>query len=79
MVKQTVDVGLESVQIQTIYQFRLQVVQLNFGKVFGSDESELSWLEPELELKEIQLGSARLVTFSPSARNQKLAQNEPKF
>ena len=38
MVKQTVDVGLESVQIQTIYQFRLQVVQLNFGKVFGEQE-----------------------------------------
>ena len=37
--------------------------------VAGSDESEPSWLEPELEL----------VTFFPSARNQKLAENEPKF
>ena len=44
-----------------------------------SDESEPSWLEPELELKDFQLGSARLVTFFTSARNQKLAQNEPKF
>ena len=44
-----------------------------------SDESEPSWHEPELELKDFQLGSAQLVAFSPSARNQKLAQNEPKF
>ena len=44
-----------------------------------SDESEPSWLEPELELKDFQLGSARLVTFFPSARNRKLAENEPKF
>ena len=26
-------------------------------KLFSSDESELSWLEPELELKDFQLGS----------------------
>ena len=45
----------------------------------SSDESELSWLEPELELKDFQLGSARLVVFSPSARNRKSAKNEPKF
>jgi hypothetical protein len=37
--------------------------------VNNSDESEPSWLEPELELKDFQLGSARLVTFFPSARN----------
>ena len=29
-----------------------------------SDESELSWLEPELKLKDFQLGLAWLVTFS---------------
>ena len=29
----------------------------------GSSQSS-SWLEPELELKDFQLGSARLVTFS---------------
>jgi hypothetical protein len=39
-----------------------------------SDESEPSWLEPELELKDFQLGSARLVTFFSSARNQKSAE-----
>ena len=27
--------------------------------LFSSDESEPSWLEPELELKDFQLGSAR--------------------
>ena len=48
-------------------------------KVLISDESEPSWLEPELELKDFQLGSAQLVTFFPSAGNQKLAKNEPKF
>ena len=46
---------------------------------FASDESEPSWLEPELELKDFQLGSAQLVTFFPSARNRKLAENELKF
>jgi hypothetical protein len=35
--------------------------------IVTSDESEPSWLEPELELKDFQLGSARLVTFFPSA------------
>ena len=30
----------------------------------ASDESEPSWLEPELELNNFQLDSARLVTFS---------------
>ena len=48
-------------------------------EVTVSDESEPSWLEPELELKDFQLGSARLVTFFPSAWNQKSAENEPKF
>ena len=47
--------------------------------LYTSDESEPSWLKPELELKDFQLGSARLVAFFSSARNQKLAQNEPKF
>ena len=28
-------------------------------KISQSDESEPSWLEPELELKDFQLGSAR--------------------
>ena len=42
-----------------------------------SDESEPSWLEPELELKDIQLGSARdLFLFSSQL---KIGQNEPKF
>ena len=51
-----------------------------------SDEPEPSWLEPQLELKDFQLGSARLVTFFTSARmqnrpkmSQKSAENEPKF
>ena len=47
--------------------------------VVASDESEPSWLEPELELKDFQLGSARLVTFFLSARNRKSAENEPIF
>ena len=47
--------------------------------VCSSDESEPSWFEPELELKDFQLGSAQLVTFFPSAQNRKLAENEPKF
>ena len=40
-----------------------------FDHLPNSDESEPSWLEPELELKDFQLGSARLVTFYPLARN----------
>ena len=46
-----------------------------------SDETEPSWLEPELKLKDFELGSssARLVTFFSSARNPKSAENEPKF
>ena len=36
----------------------------NVHTLDGSDESEPSWLEPELELNNFQLGSARLVTFS---------------
>ena len=50
-----------------------------FEKVDISDKSEPSWLEPQLELKDFQLGSARLITFFPSARNRKSAGNEPKF
>ena len=42
--------------------------------VSTSDRSKLSWLEPELELKDFQLGLAWLVTFFHSARNQKLAE-----
>ena len=42
-----------------------------------SDESEPSWLEPELELKDFQLGSARdLFRFSSKL---KIVQNELKF
>ena len=37
-----------------------------------SDESEPSWLEPQLELKDSQLGWAWLVTFFTSARNKKI-------
>ena len=40
------------------------------GNLFSSDESEPSWLEQELELKEFQLGLARLVAFFSSARNR---------
>ena len=38
-------------------------------QVFGSDESEPSWLEPELELTDFQLGSARgLFPFSSKTK-----------
>ena len=40
-----------------------------------SDEFEPSWLK----LKDFQLCSTQLVAFFTSARNQKLAENEPKF
>jgi hypothetical protein len=53
--------------------------QLDIEQVNPSDESEPSWLEPELVLKDFQLGSDRLVTFFPSARNRKSDENEPKF
>ena len=55
---------------------RLQSASIGLA---SSDESKLSWLEPYLELKGFQLSSAWLVTFFTSARNQKLAENEPKF
>ena len=43
----------------------------------SSDGSEPSWLEPELELKDFQLGSARnLFLFSSKS---KIGQNEPKI
>ena len=42
----------------------------------SSDESEPSWLEPKLKLKDFQLGSAQLVTFSTSARNWKFAEKQ---
>ena len=44
-----------------------------------SDESEPSWLEPELELKDFQLGSARLVAFFSSARKRLLAETSRNF
>ena len=47
--------------------------------LYISDESEPSWLEPELELKDFQLGSARLVTFFSSARNRKSTKTSPNF
>ena len=37
--------------------------EMIFAIVACSDESELSWLEPELELKDFQVGSARLEAF----------------
>ena len=53
--------------------------ELNEEGIVSSDESEPSWLEPELELKDFQLGSARLVTFLSSARNRKLVENKLEF
>ena len=47
--------------------------------VRDSDESEPSWLKPELELKDFQLGLARLVTFLSSARNRKSAETSRNF
>ena len=51
-----------------------------------SDESEPSWLKLELELKDFQLGSARLVAFFTQLgsknwpkTSRKSAENEPKF
>ena len=44
-----------------------------------SDESEPSWLKPQLELNNFLLGSSQLLTFFPSVRNPKLAENELKF
>ena len=38
-------------------------------RVPNSDEPEPSWFEPQLELKDFQLGLARLVTFFTSAQN----------
>ena len=48
-------------------------------RVANSDESEQSWLKPELELKNFQLGSVRLVAFLPLARELKIGQNKPIF
>ena len=43
----------------------------------NSDESEPSWLQPYLELKDFQVGSARdLFHFSLKS---KIGRNEPKF
>ena len=43
----------------------------------SSDGSEPSWLEPELELKDFQLGSTRdLFVFNSKL---KIGRNEPKF
>ena len=56
-------------------QVKLKPVVLHV--LLYSDESEPSWLEPELKLKDFQLGSAR--DIFPSARNKKSAENEPNF
>ena len=61
------------------FYFPIKILQEFFKYLITSDESEPSWLEPELELKDFQLGSARLVTFFDSARMQKLAKKEPKM
>ena len=61
-----------------LIESREKVIRITGGLV-TSDKSEPSWLEPQLELKDFQLGSAQLVTFFPSARNKKSAKNEPKF
>ena len=45
--------------------------------MYTSDESEPSWLEPQLELKDFQLGSTRDL-FDLSSE-LKLTKNEPKF
>ena len=50
-----------------------------FDHLPNSDESEPSWLEPELELKDFQLGLAQLVPFSAQLEIKKLAKNKPKF
>jgi hypothetical protein len=57
----------------------MHLVKISILSLNNSDESEPSLLEPWLELKDFQLGSAWLMTFFTSARNQKLAENEPKF
>ena len=54
--------------------FNLLIVTM-YIILINSDEFEPSWLEQKV----FQLGSARLVAFFTSARNQKLAENEPKF
>ena len=74
-----VNVGLLSIEKhsseQKLDSNRSQKV--GFLMMVTSDEFEPSWLEPQLELKDFQLGSAR--DLFQSARNRKSAQNEPKF
>ena len=63
----------QSDYVQTLVEFQY------FEKkklAYTSDESKPSWHEPELELKDFQLGSAWLLTFFPSAES---AKNKPKF
>ena len=43
--------------------FSLTQFASKYRQISGSDEPEPSWLEPQLELKYFQLGSARLVTI----------------
>ena len=47
--------------------------------VNSSDESEPNWLEPQLELKDFQLGSAQLVIYSCQLKNQKSAKTSQNF
>ena len=51
-------------------------VQYVIGWANNSDESEPSWLEPELELKDFQLGSARLGSWPFSLQLE--IENRPK-
>ena len=52
------------------------VLDLLKDKAFSSDESEPSWLDPELELKDFQLGLARVLFpfSSKSAISRKRAE-----
>ena len=71
-----VNVGLLSIEKhsseQKLDSNRSQKV--GFLMMVTSDEFEPSWLEPQLELKDFQLGSARLVTFF----SQLEIENQPK-
>ena len=60
-----------------LVEVKEQIVLISPSRA-GSCHSS-SWLVPQLELNDFQLGSAQLVTFFPSARNRKSATNEPKF
>ena len=52
-----------------MWQFNMKRMQWPEMEII-SDESEPSWLEPELDLKNFQLGSARdLFPFSSKSKN----------